>query len=241
MWFRLVARPLPRLKRPALIVALSTSMPQYRALYSQAREVAKYLLANMKFEEVGAIYSSSLAPEVIVREGGISSLPSCRFYLHRGKRDVLLLAGDASPMDDQYAFTDRVLAFAKKAGVKEVYSLGARWSESPGAPDQEPELNGFSTDRAGAALLKRLGVKLIKGEPSPFFASLVVAMAAESGMKGYKVSVDHGEPSPHTRTVLKMVSLLSRLVGFQIDVEALRSQVKSPASPAPRSQSHIYH
>lgn len=240
MWYRLVGPPLPKLKRPLMIVALSTSMPQYRALYSQAREAAKYMLAKLKFKEVGVVYSSSLSPEVLVRDGGVCSLPTCRYYLHRGKRDVILLAGDTSPMDDQYQFAAEVLGFAAKAGVKELYSLGARWSENPSPENKEPELNGFATGRKGAARLSKAGVKLLEGEPAPFFASLVVAMGGERGIEGFKISVDHGEPSPHTRTVVKMLAAISKMTGLEIDLSDLKKELAVPRGPNQANRSPIY-
>ena len=233
MWVKLDRLESRKMKDPVLLVALSTSMQQYRALYSQARELADYMTGHMKFEEVAVIHSSAFAPEVMVREDGISSLPNCTFLLHGGKtRDVLLLAGDSSPMDDQYEFTRLVLDYAKECGVKELFSVGARWTENPVSAYQDPSLNGFATDAEGVTALERWGIKPVKGEPAPFFSSLVVAMAPDWGMRGYKLSVDHGEPAPHTRTVLAMLKLLSEAVGFEVDLGELTASVEAP--PAER-------
>ena len=241
MWLKLESKRFPRLKDPVLLVATSTSIQQYRALYSQARELAKYMLAKMEFEKLATMYSSTFAPEVLVREDGTSNLPASHIFLHRGKRDILLFTGDSSPMDDQYQFGGVLLDFAKKAGVKELYSVGARWSENPVPDSQDPEINGFASDAAGAARLAKQGVKLIKGEPAPFFASIVVGMAGGYGIRGYKISVDHGEPIPHSRTVVKMLELLSEMVGFKIDLTELRSRITTPPVARPPSDSNIYH
>lgn len=241
MWLKFEETKQVKLKDPALLVALSTSVPQYRALYSQARELANYMLKKMNFKQVATIYSSSFAPEVIVRGNGVAELPTCRFYVNKGARDILLLAGDASPMDDQYNFAKLVLVYAQKSGVKEVFSVGARWSENPTSAFSDPELNGFATDQASAGRLKKHGVTLIKNEPAPFFASMVVAMAGARSMKGYKISVDHGEPSPHTRAVVKMLEALMELMGFQVSLEELKSEIKAPPSMRPSDESSIYH
>ena len=241
MWFKLESSETPRLKNPVLLVATSTSVQQYRALYSQARELARYMLEKMKFERIATLYSSSLGPEVLVRDDGTCALPACHLYLHRGKRDILLFAGDASPMDDQYEFSSVLLDYAKKAGVKEVYSVGARWAENLVSAFQEPEINGFASSSEAASKLEKHNVKLIKSEAAPYFASIVVAMAGSYDMEGYKLSVDHGEPAPHARTVVRMLEVLSDMVGFQIDYEELRSRIVAPPAMRSPDESNIYH
>jgi len=233
LWVRIESTQKPDTHGGALLTSLSTSVQQYRALYSQGRELAKYLMDHVKLDKIATIYSSSFAPEVLVRDGGISSLPACHLYSYRGKRDFLLLAGDSSPMDDQYPFTRLILDYAKECNVNEVYSIGARWTENPVSEFQEPELNGFATDSAGVSELEKMGVKPIKGEPAPFFSSLIVSMAPDWGMRGFKLSVDHGEPSPHPRTTLKMLGLLSARLGFEVNLEDLKSLVK--AAPAEKT------
>jgi proteasome assembly chaperone (PAC2) family protein len=208
----------------SMVICLSTSAPQYRELYSQARELASYLLSKMKFSTHTILFSSALGPEVIVEEG-VARLPQCIFHAHKNP-DFLLLTGDSSPTDEQFEFTDLVLSFASKLGVKEVYSVGARWTEPPVPPEAEPEVKGFSTDAEGIEKLKKHGVKIISNEPAPFFASMVVGLAKDYGMRGYKISVDHGEPRPHTRSVLKMLNLLSAMIGFEVDATELKDRIR---------------
>ena len=230
-----------RADSPSLVVAVSTSMPQYRALYSQARELADYMLKKMKFERIGTVHASSFPPEVLVRGEGLSTLPECSFHAWRGKRDVILFSGDSSPMDDQYEFTRFLLGKAKDMGVKELYSIGARWAENPAPPEAEPSANGFATDATGVARLKKHGVKILAEEPAPFFASMVVAMAKDVGIRGYKLSVDHGEPSPHVRSVIKLLDVLGPMAGFEVDLSDLRSKALPTTPQRQGGSGGIYH
>jgi uncharacterized protein len=241
MWLDFQKGARLKLKGPTMVVAVSTPIQQYRALYSQARELGEYMLKKMSFSRIASVHSSSFPPEILVREEGVSTLPACHFYLHSGKKDLILFAGDASPMDDQYEFTKILLGFAKELGVREVYSIGARWTENPLPPEVDPEPAGFSSDRTGVAKLKKHGVRVLADEPAPFFASLVVAMAAEHGMRGYKLSVDHGEPSPHARSVAKLLGALSELVGFDVPLDELKAQTNAPPAPAQGRSPSIYH
>ena len=228
-------------KDPVMVVAVSTSMPQYKALYSQAREVADYMLKKMAFEKIGTIRSSSFPPEVLVRESGLSTLPECQFYVSRGKHDLILFAGDSSPMDDQYEFAQFLLKEAKAMGVEELYSVGTRWAENPTPPEAEPQATGFATDAEGVAKLKKNGVKILGEEPAPFFASMIVAMAKDAGIRGYKLAVDHGEPSPHIRSVVRLLEILGAMAGFEVDLSELRSKAH-PSTPSRQGGgSTIYH
>ena len=207
-----------------MVVAVSTSLPQYRALYSQARELAGYMLRKMKFERIGTVRTSSFPPEVLVREEGLSTLPEGAFHLWRGKRNLVLFSGDSSPMDDQYEFTQLLLDKARDMGVEELYSVGARWAENPAPPEAEPSMSGFATDAAGVARLKKHGVRILAEEPAPFFASMVVAMAKDAGIRGYKQSVDHGAPRPHVRSVINMLDKQTSKAGIELDLSDLRSK-----------------
>ncbi len=240
MWLDLETKSRVKFVRPALLVAVSTSVAQYRALYSQARELADYLLESLEFEEVAAVRSSAFAPEVIVKDDGTAVLPTCRLHALRGKRDLLLFAGDSSPSDDQRQFAKVLLDYARKIGVKEVYSVGARWSETPVPAFEDPHVNGFATDKEGVKRLKEHGVEIIGPEPAPFFASMIVGMAKDYGMRGYKISVDHGEPVPHTRSVIKMLEVLSAMIGFKIDTDKLRAHVKTPPEERSPGAGRIY-
>ncbi|MDA4119343.1 MAG: PAC2 family protein [Thaumarchaeota archaeon] len=217
-------------KGSTMVVAVSTSMSQYKALYSQGRELADYMLKKMKFKKTGIVRTSAFPPEVLVRDDGVSTLPECSFYVSRGNGDLILFAGDTSPMDDQHEFARFLLTRAKEMGVKELFSVGARWAENPLPPEVEPVVSGFATDAVGVTKLKKHGVKILSDEPAPFFSSMVVAMAKDYGMRGYKLSVDHGEPSPHARSVTKLLDALTATAGFEIDLAELRAQA-TPASP----------
>ncbi len=228
-------------KASSMVVAVSTSAPQYRALYSQAREMGEYMLRKMEFERVARVRASAFPPEVLVRESGVSTLPECSFYLSKGDGGLVLFAGDTSPMDDQYGFAKFLLERAKQMGVEELYSVGARWAENPLPPEADPQASGFSTDSVGVAKLKKHGVRILGDEPAPFFASMVVAMAKDHDIRGYKLSVDHGEPSPHVRSVTKMLEILSGMAGFEVDLEELRSKVPPTTTPRQQGSGSIYH
>jgi proteasome assembly chaperone (PAC2) family protein len=172
------------------------------------------------------LYSSSLPAAVAVEADGLARLHSNRFYSLGGERRIIMLAGDGSPFDDQQEYASTVLSFARELGVKEVVSIGARWSESPAAAGSSLKPVGFATDAKGVKELEGLGVTVTKGEPGPFFPNLVVGMAVDYGMRGFKVGVDHGEAMPHLRSVVLIVGVLSKMLGIQVETKSLVARAK---------------
>ena len=226
MWERLEVEEMPRSEDSVLLVCLSTMAPQYAPLYSHARELAKFLIRKLEFRRFAALYSSSLPAAVVIEDDGIARLQSNNFYMGEGRRRILMLAGDGSPFEHQEEYAHTVLSFARELGARSVVSVGARWSESPAPPGTALKPVGFASDEDGVRELETLGVTITKGEPGPFFANLIVGMATDYGMKGYKVGVDHGEPLPHPRSTIEIVRVLSRMLGFEVDTGSLSERAR---------------
>jgi proteasome assembly chaperone (PAC2) family protein len=226
MWERLEIEDKPAEEESVLLVALSTMAPQYEPLYSHARELSRYLLRKMEFRQFATLYSSALPPAVAIGDDGVARLQSNHFYSCSGKRRILMLAGDGSPYDDQQQYAHSVLSFARQLGAKEVISIGARWSETPVPPGVPLKPVGYATDLAGVKELEGLGVTITKSEPGPFFPNLVVGMAGDYGMRGFKVGVDHGEPLPHPRSLVQIIGVISKMLGIDIAVKELLARAK---------------
>jgi len=226
MWERLEVEEMPATEESVLLVALSTMAPQYAPLYSHAKELSRFLLRKKEFKRFATHYSSSLPADVVIGDDGIARLRANHFYSSAGRRRIVMLAGDGSPFDEQQEYAHSVLSFARQLGAKEVISVGARWSETPVPPGVLSRPVGFASDAAGVKELEGLGVTITKSEPGPFFPNLVVGMAGEYGMRGYKVGVDHGEPQPHPRSIMLILEVLSKMLGVDVDVKELATRAK---------------
>ncbi len=212
---------------PLLLIALSTSNPQFVLLYSQARELANFLLGKLDFKKIASFYSSALPPAIDISADGIIEPVGVHFFHYfNGKRDLILLAGHSSPVGDEYDFGDVVLTFAKKIGVKQIVSLGARWSEEPAPPTEMPKVLGYASDEGGVNRLKELGVEIQKQESAYYFANGIVAMSSRYGMSGYKLSVNHGEPSPHPKAAIAFLSVISKMIEQEIDTTELENEAR---------------
>lgn len=238
MWKRLeLISEQDTLRNPVLIVSLSTSNPQFRLLYSQARELGKYLLKKLEFKQIATLYSSALSPEIRISKSGICNMLSNNFYLHTGeKRDFLLLAGHASPVESEYEYGETIIEYAVKLGVKELISVGARWSQPVLSPTEAPKVIGFSSDDAGVAKLRDAGVTLLKSEAAFYFANMIVPLSKLHGIRGYKLSVDHGEPIPHPKSLIAILDSISKLTGLRVDTADLVAQSKELAEAIQKAE-----
>jgi proteasome assembly chaperone (PAC2) family protein len=226
------------LRDPVLLVALSTSNPQYQLLYSQARELGKFLLSKVDFRLIASLYSSALSPEVKISSDGIADLVSNDFYVFAGeKRDYILLTGHASPIEDEYEYADVILPFAKRLGVKELVSFGARWTEEVLPPLETPKVLGFANDKEGTDRLEEIGVELLREENAFFFANTIVAMSRFYDIRGYKLSVDHGEPAPHPKSLIAFLGVLPKLIGLSIETSELERKSSELAEALRRAES----
>jgi len=238
MWKRLEIQSEQKgLRNPVLLVSVSTSNPQYRLLYSQARELGKYLLKKLDFKQIATLYSSAMSPEIRISRAGICSMLSNNFYLHSGKtRDYVLLAGHASPMESEYEYGQTVLEYAQKLGVTDLISIGARWSQPVLSPTEAPKVLGFSSDEIGTGKLKDAGVTILKSESAFYFANVIVPLAKLYGIRGYKLSVDHGEPIPHPKSLIALLDALSKIVQLNVDNSDLVSQSKELAEAIQKAE-----
>ncbi len=224
MWQILQVHDEPEMREPVLLVSISTSIPQYQLLYSQAKELSNYLLKKLNFKLLASIYSASMPPEVKIREDGTVSLFSNHFYHYKNEeKDLILLAGDSSPLTEHYSFADLILSYAQRLKVKELFSIGARWTENPISPFEFPKVLGFSTDEEGLKRLRDSEVILLRDEPAQYFSNLIVGMAPLYGIRGYKLSVNHGEPRPHPKSSIALLKVLQRLIDLKVDLSELEN------------------
>ena len=228
MWkmFQSISEP-GALRDPLLIVCLSTSNPEYKDLYSQGRELGRFLLKKLGFEQLSSLYSSALPPEVKVSNSGVGNLASNNFYVYRGeKRDYILLAGHSSPIEDQFEYGDVVLSYAQKLGVKELVSFGARWTETVLPPLDIPKLTGYANDEEGTKRLEVAGISIQRNESAYYFANIITSQSKFYGIRGYKVSVDHGEPAPNPKSLIAFLGILGKMFDLKVDDSDLHTQAR---------------
>lgn len=217
-----------------MIVALSTGLPQYFMLYSQARELSSYLLEHIQSLKLATYYTSAMEEFVNVGDDAVAKLPGYEIYQLKPNRtpgstdEILLLTGYASPREHIYEFCDRVLTKAvEKWKVGTLVSVGARWADEPTEPIlSSSRVYGFGGSEAESSIIRKLGLPEHPAEVAPYFANVIASMAPLYGVMGFNLSVDHGEPRPHPRQLQAIIAALSKLLGFSLDVTDLDAEAE---------------
>jgi proteasome assembly chaperone (PAC2) family protein len=231
MWNRWVFHSDERFDGTVMIISLSTGLPQYFLLYSQARELAKFLLERFGARKLATYYSSTMEDFVQVNDDGVAELPSYSVHMLEipgAKEKTLLFSGYSSPRDHTYEFCEHVLGVAKERwGVKRIVSVGARWSEEPTqAVVDEVKVYGYGATKEDAQFLRGFGILENPTEIAPYFANVIVGLAPLYGISAVKLSVDHGEIRPHPRQVKALVQTLGRILGFDLDLSELDAEAE---------------
>ncbi|MEM3671253.1 MAG: PAC2 family protein [Thermoprotei archaeon] len=229
MWERWVEHDEPHIKESVMIVALSTGLPQYFMLYSQARELAAFILENVENKKIATYYNSVMEEFANVGDDAIATLPTYEVYQlfpqRTSKRNdaILMLTGYASPRNDVYEFCDRVLTKAvSKWGVKTLVSIGARWADEPTEPVLDSSrVYAFGASKTESQIIRRLDLAEHPAEMAPYFANVIASMAPLYGLMGFNLSVDHGEPRPHPRQKQALIRALCKLLEFNVDTSSL--------------------
>jgi proteasome assembly chaperone (PAC2) family protein len=194
-------------------------------------------LKKLDFRQLATLYSSAMSPEIRISRNGIASMLSNNFYLHEGKsRDYVLFAGHSSPVESEYDYGEVVLDYAKTLGIKDLISIGARWSQPVLSPLEAPKVLGFGTDETAVNNLKDAGVVILKSESAFYFANVIVPLAKIHGIRAYKLSVDHGEPTPHPKTLSALIAVLTKIIDLEIEYSDLEAQSKELAEAIQKAE-----
>jgi len=121
--FTLQEKKLPKLNKPILIEGLP-------GMGNVGKVVVDFLVEEVKAKKLYDIFSHSMPLSVFVNEKNLVELPSIEIYYKKfnnpKKNDLLFLAGDVQPIDEEssYAFCGQVLELLKRVGGKEVVTIG---------------------------------------------------------------------------------------------------------------------
>ncbi len=88
-----------------------------------------FIIDNLGAKKIAEFHSHSFPHSVFVNEENLVELPSIEVYAKQfknRKNDILLIAGDVQPIDEQscYQFSDTVLDMAQELKCSEIVTLG---------------------------------------------------------------------------------------------------------------------
>ena len=119
--FLLQEKSVPKLENPVFIEGLP-------GIGNVGKIVVDFIIEKTKATKLYTIKSFLLPHLVFINEKNLVELPKIEIYYKkfRNKRDLVLLTGDAQPIDERscYSFCTKVLEHVSKLGCKEIITLG---------------------------------------------------------------------------------------------------------------------
>lgn len=186
---------------------------------------ADHLVSSFKLKKVAEYRSSTFPPQVSVKEDGTVDPPMGALYYAptKAKRGLFVFTADAQPTtsEGEYELSDAVVKFAKKCGVKKVYTLAAYIT---GSFSESPKVYGAGTSKVIAGALRENGVILMKDGGISGMNGLLIGIAALRGLEGACLL---GETSGYvvdagaSKAVLEQ---LSKVLGIPIDTSKLKEK-----------------
>ena len=192
-----------------------------------------FIIEELKAKKIAEFQGTNLPHSVFVNEHNLIELPTIELYYKRfnnGKRDLLLLAGDAQPSDESscYEFCDAVLDTAQQFNCDEIVTLGGI------ALRQEPKnpqvyVTGTHKDIVQAyAHGTRVNTKLY-GTVGPIIgvSGLLLGLAKRRKMHAVSLLAEtFGHPLylgiSGAREILKVIK---KKLGVNVDIELLDREI----------------
>jgi proteasome assembly chaperone (PAC2) family protein len=213
----------PPANRNAILVAVWPGMG------SVASTAGFYLMSKLKLKESTDWPNAGLVdPDHVEIQGGLiqpGKPPMGRFFEGEGpqnRRVVVVYLGEDQAPSSRGAICDRLLDFAEKAGVSEVFTFAAL------ATDMEltspSKVVGVSTDSVGLDALRREKIGLLEAGRISGLNGVFLAAAAKRGIRGVCLlgevpAVVAHDPFP--QAARQVLEAFFKLTGIKVDLAEL--------------------
>ena len=183
---------------------------------------ADHLVSSFKLRKVAEYMSSVFPPQVSVKEDGTVDPPKGELFFAptKGGRGLFVFTADAQPTtsEGEYELSDAVVKFAKKCGVRRIYTLAAYIT---GSFSKSPRVYGAGTSKAVSLSLAEEGVTLMKDGGISGMNGLLIGVAALRGLEGACLLGETSGYLVDAGASKAVLELLSKLVEIPIDTSKL--------------------
>jgi uncharacterized protein len=210
----------PKAKEPVLVCGLPGSG-------YVGKLAADHLVSSFKMKKVAEYTSSSFPPQVSVKEDGTVDPPRGEMYFApaKGGKSIFVFTADAQPTtsEGEYELSDAVAKFAKKCGVKRVYTLAAYIT---GSFSNSPKVYGAATSKELRESLSEKGVTMMKDGGISGMNGLLIGVAALRGLEGACLLGETSGYVVDAGASKAVLELLSKVVGVPMDTSKLKEKAE---------------
>lgn len=183
---------------------------------------ADHLIASFRLKKVAEYSSPTFPPQVSVKEDGTVDPPRGELFYAKtkGGKSLFVFTADAQPStsEGEYELSDAVVKFAKRCGVRRVFTLAAYIT---GSFSKNPKVFGSGTSRALADSLEEMGVTLMKDGGVSGMNGLLIGVAALRGLEGACLLGETSGYVVDAGASKAVLELLSKAVDLPVDTSKL--------------------
>ncbi len=216
----------PKLNRPILIEGLP-------GIGNVGKVAIDFIIEELKAKKIAEFHGKNLPHSVFINENNLVEMPNIELYYKRfnnGKRDLLLLAGDAQPNDEAgcYEFCDAILDTAQEFNCDEIITLGGiALKQEPPTPKVYLTGNDKQTVQAYARGTKTDTRLYGKIGPIIGVSGILLGLAKRRNINGVSLLAETLGHPLHlgingSREILKV---LRRKAGVNVDIELLDKEL----------------
>ncbi|MDE1854104.1 MAG: proteasome assembly chaperone family protein [Thaumarchaeota archaeon] len=210
----------PKTKDPVLVCGLPGSG-------YVGKLAADHLVSSFKLKKVAEYTSATFPPQVSVKEDGTVDPPRAELFYAptKGGKSLFVFTADAQPTtsEGEYELSDAVVKFAKKCGVKRVYTLAAYIT---GSFSESPKVYGAGTSKKMAESLTEQGVTLMKDGGISGMNGLLIGVAALRGLEGACLLGETSGYVVDAGASKAVLELLAKVVGVTVDTSKLKEKAE---------------
>jgi len=189
-----------------------------------------FLVDTLKAKKMVSLKSTGFPPSVYVNEKNLVEAPECSIYYVKGKKfDILLLAGDVQPVDEEHSFelAYEVLNIAKENKVDFIYCVGGiGLRQIP----KSPRLFATSTDQKIIEEMEKKGFETkLYGYVGPIvgLAGLLTGFSKDYGIKSACILAEtFGHPMYlGVKGARQVIMFFKKELGLNINLKELDKEI----------------
>jgi hypothetical protein len=194
-----------------------------------------YLMSRLHMDEMEPLPTKDLfdVEHVDVKDGlvGPVRVPQNHLFLWKDparRRDTVVLLGEAQPPAGKIAFCSRLLDYAERRGVREVYTFAAMATEMH--PRDPSRVFGVATDAAGLQELRRQEVQLMTDGRIGGLNGVFLGAAADRGLRAIGLLGEmpaFALQVPYPKASRAVLGVYARMTGIEVDLQELDEYAQS--------------
>ena len=194
-----------------------------------------YLLAKLSMDLIREHDTGELfdVDHVEVKDGMIQPgrRPRNRFFAWTdpdGKRDLIVLIGEAQPPVGKYPFCRQIIDYAREIGVERIFTFAAMATQMH--PEQQSRVFAAATDEESLTELRRLELEVLEDGHISGLNGVLLGAAAEEDLRGACLlgEMPHiFSQLPFPKASLAILEVFVTITGIELDFTELAEQSKA--------------